>query len=126
MCIRDRRVCAPPGSKVYGILSVLLQTYFTCEYAFTIGPGAFDPPPKVDSGVIRLERTSHRDPDVDYLSLKRVVKAGFGQRRKTLRNALRAGGLDADSIPEDFKGRRAEQLSPSEFVALTKVLRSAQ
>lgn len=121
-----QRVCAPPGSKVYGILSVLLQTYFTCEYAFTIGPGAFDPPPKVDSGVIRLERTSLRDPDVDYLSLKRVVKAGFGQRRKTLRNALRAGGFDADSIPEDFKGRRAEQLSPSEFVALTKVLRSAQ
>ena len=120
------RVCAPHGSKVYGILSVLLQTYYICEYAFTVGPDAFLPPPKVQSGVIRLVRTPDRDPDVDYEQLRRVVKAGFGQRRKTLRNALRAGGFDADSIPEPWLGKRAEQLSPPEFVELARVLRPAQ
>ena len=120
------RVCAPHGSKVYGILSVLLQTYYICEYAFTVGPGAFLPPPKVQSGVIRLVRTPDRDPDVDYEQLRRVVKAGFGQRRKTLRNALRAGGFDAASIPDPWLGKRAEQLSPPEFVELARVLRPAQ
>jgi 16S rRNA (adenine1518-N6/adenine1519-N6)-dimethyltransferase len=118
------RVCADCGSKVYGILSVLLQNYFTCEYSFTVGPGAFDPPPKVDSGVIRLVRTPDTDPDVPYEALRRVVKAAFGLRRKTLRNALRAGGFDAEAIPEGWKGQRAEQLSPSEFVALTRALYS--
>jgi 16S rRNA (adenine1518-N6/adenine1519-N6)-dimethyltransferase len=114
------RVCASHGSKVYGILSVLLQNYYRCEYAFTVGPEAFLPPPKVQSGVIRLVRTPENDPDVDYEVLRRVVKAGFGQRRKTLRNALRAGGFDADSIPEAWRGQRAEQLSPKEFVTLAK------
>ena len=117
-----QRVCADSGSKVYGILSVLLQNYFTCEYAFTVGPGAFDPPPKVDSGVIRLVRTPETDPDVPYDALKRVVKAAFGLRRKTLRNALKAGGFDEANIPEEWRGQRAEQLSPSEFVALTRAL----
>lgn len=112
------RVCAPHGTKVYGILSVLLQNYYRCEYVFTVGPGAFLPPPKVQSGVIRLVRTPENDPDVDYDTLKKVVKAGFGQRRKTLRNALRAGGFDAESIPEEWRGQRAEQLSPKEFVEL--------
>lgn len=116
------RVCASHGSKVYGILSVLLQNYFSCEYAFTVGPGAFDPPPKVDSGVIRLVRTPDTDPDVPYEALKRVVKAAFGLRRKTLRNALRAGGFDDASIPEEWRGQRAEQLSPSDFVVLTRAL----
>lgn len=116
------RVCASNGSKVYGILSVLLQNYFSCEYAFTVGPGAFDPPPKVDSGVIRLVRTPDTDPDVPYEALKRVVKAAFGLRRKTLRNALRAGGFDDASIPEEWRGQRAEQLSPSDFVVLTRAL----
>ena len=116
------RVCASHGSKVYGILSVLLQNYLSCEYAFTVGPGAFDPPPKVDSGVIRLVRTPDTDPDVPYEALKRVVKAAFGLRRKTLRNALRAGGFDDASIPEEWRGQRAEQLSPSDFVVLTRAL----
>ena len=120
------RVCAGHGSKTYGILSVLLQVYYRCEYVFTVEPGAFIPPPKVQSGVIKLVRTPEADPDVDYAALKRVVKAGFGQRRKTLRNALRAGGFDADTIPEQWKGQRAEQLSPRDFVELTQVLQPAQ
>ena len=119
------RVCAGHGSKTYGILSVLLQVYYRCEYAFTIGPEAFIPPPKVKSGVIRLTRTPESDPDVDFEQLRRTVKAGFGQRRKTLRNALRAGGFDADSIPEQWIGKRAEQLSPTDFVTLAKALSSA-
>lgn len=117
------RVCAPHGSKTYGILSVLLQTYYDCTYAFTVGPGAFLPPPKVDSGVIRLERTPERDPEgVEYGMLKRVVKAAFGLRRKTLRNALKAGGFDPESIPGPWQGLRAEQLSPSAFAELTRVV----
>ncbi|MCH1582553.1 MAG: 16S rRNA (adenine(1518)-N(6)/adenine(1519)-N(6))-dimethyltransferase RsmA [Flavobacteriales bacterium] len=119
------RVCADSGSKVYGILSVLLQNYFSCEYAFTVGPGAFDPPPKVDSGVIRLIRTPDKDPDVDYALLKRVVKAAFGLRRKTLRNALRSGGFNDDAIPEAWRGQRAEQLSPADFIVLTQALQAA-
>lgn len=121
-----QRVCADSGSKVYGILSVLLQTYYTCDYAFTVGPGAFLPPPKVDSGVIRMERTPDRDPEIEYADLKRVVKAAFGLRRKTLRNALKAGGFDTASIPGEWKGRRAEQLTPPEFVELTRLLTGAQ
>ena len=120
------RVCASHGSKTYGILSVLLQVYYRCEYAFTVGPGAFIPPPKVQSGVIRLVRTPDNDPDIDYDILRRVVKAGFGQRRKTLRNALRAGGFDADTIPEAWLGKRAEQLSPNDFVELARAVRPVQ
>ena len=120
------RVCAEHGSKTYGILSVLLQVYYRCEYAFTVGPGAFLPPPKVQSGVIRLVRTPDEDPDIEYEVLRRVVKAGFGQRRKTLRNALRAGGFDADTIPEAWLGKRAEQLSPRDFVELARAVRPVQ
>ena len=120
------RVCAAHGSKVYGILSVLLQVYYSCEYAFTVGPDAFIPPPKIQSGVIRLMRTPERDPDVEYEVLRRVVKAGFGQRRKTLRNALRSGGFDAATIPEEWVGKRAEQLSPEDFVSLAKAVRPVQ
>ena len=120
------RVCAGHGSRTYGILSVLLQVYYRCEYAFTVGPEAFLPPPKVHSGVIRLTRTPEADPDIEYETLRRVVKAGFGQRRKTLRNALRAGGYEEGTIPEEWKGKRAEQLSPSDFVELAKALAPAQ
>ena len=120
------RVCAAHGNKTYGILSVLLQVYYTCENMFDVGPEAFLPPPKVQSGVIRLVRTPERDPDVEYDTLRRVVKAGFGQRRKTLRNALRSGGFDAATIPEEWVGQRAEQLSPDDFVALAKAVRPVQ
>lgn len=117
------RVCAPHGSKTYGILSVLLQTYFQCTYSFTVGPGAFNPPPKVDSGVISLVRTPENDPaGLDYESLRKLVKAAFGQRRKTLRNALRAGGYDVSTLPEEWAGKRAEQLPPAAFAELTRVV----
>ena len=120
------RICAAHGSKTYGILSVLMQVYYKCDYVFTVGPEAFLPPPKVQSGVIQLVRTPDQDPDVDYETLRKVVKAGFGQRRKTLRNALRAGGYDDNSIPEDWRGKRAEQLSPRDFVILAKAVTPAR
>ena len=119
------RICAAHGSKTYGILSVLMQVYYRCDYAFTVAPEAFLPPPKVQSGVIQLVRTPDEDPDVEYETLRKVVKAGFGQRRKTLRNALRAGGYDANSIPEEWRGKRAEQLSPRDFVMLAKAVAPA-
>jgi len=115
------RVCAPHGSRTYGILSVLLQTYYDARYLFTVGPGAFTPPPKVDSGVLELRRAD-RDPGVPYPHLLAVVKTAFNQRRKTLRNALRAGGYSIDMLPEDALGRRAEQLSPAEFAELARQL----
>ncbi len=120
------RVCSSHGTKTYGILSVLLQTYFRCEYCFTVGPGAFIPPPNVDSGVICLVRTSENDPPgIAYESLRKLVKAAFGQRRKTLRNALRAGGYDISTLPEEWAGKRAEQLPPSAFAELTRVVMPA-
>jgi len=119
------RVAEGPGSKTYGILSVLLQTYYDIEYLFTVHEEAFDPPPKVKSGVIRLVRNEVRDlPDgLTHDHFQRVVKAAFNQRRKTLRNSLKSGGFDPTRIPEAFQGQRAEQLHVAEFHALAAALR---
>ena len=83
-----QRICAGPGSKVYGILSVLLQAWYDCEYLFTVDENVFNPPPKVKSGVLRLTRNTTTDLGCDERLFKTVVKTGFGQRRKTLRNSL--------------------------------------
>lgn len=116
------RIVAPPGNKTYGILSVLLQAFFDIEYLFTVKPGAFNPPPKVNSGVIRLNRNETKQLDCDEELFKRVVKGGFGKRRKTLRNALKDLNLPAyDSLP--FMDKRAEQLSFEDFIYLTKSIR---
>ncbi len=115
------RICSGPGNKVYGILSVLTQAFYTAEYLFTVSEGVFNPPPKVKSGVIRLIRREELSLGCDEVLFFRVVKAGFNQRRKTLRNALRqlSGSLDADIL---FAGKRAEQLSVDDFVLLTNQL----
>jgi len=115
------RICAPHGSRTYGILSVLIGTYYDARYLFTVGPGAFTPPPKVDSGVLDLRRAD-RDPGVPYAHLLAVVKAAFNQRRKTLRNALRSGGYSIEAVDPAVLDRRAEQLSPAEFAALARSL----
>lgn len=112
------RVCAQHGSKTYGILSVLIQNYFDAEYLFTVPPHVFLPPPKVQSGVIRLIRKDFNDKPVPYSHLKRVTKAAFNQRRKTLRNALKSASLDIQHVQEDWLTKRAEQLSPAEFMSL--------
>ncbi|MEN8224998.1 MAG: 16S rRNA (adenine(1518)-N(6)/adenine(1519)-N(6))-dimethyltransferase RsmA [Bacteroidota bacterium] len=117
------RISSGPGNKVYGILSVLLQTWFDIAYLFTVSPGVFHPPPKVKSAVIRLLRNDTIDIGCDPVFYFKVVKAGFNQRRKTLRNALKPllAGKDVGEI-EDLLSKRAEQLTVEEFVYLSKQL----
>ena len=117
------RIAEKPGSKTYGILSVLLQAWYDIEYLFTVGSGAFAPPPKVQSAVIRLRRNSRTDLGCDEALFKTVVKTAFGQRRKTLRNSLKpliaSSGADASAPVFDL---RPERLSVEDFVALTLAL----
>jgi len=113
------RICAGPGSKTYGILSVLLQAFYSTEYLFTVSEHVFSPPPKVKSGVIRLIRNDVEDLDCDEALFLRVVKACFNQRRKTLRNSVRAA---FELKREDYHefGLRPEQLSVAQFIKLTQ------
>lgn len=116
------RVASAPGSKEYGILSVLVQAYFQVDYMFTVAPGVFNPPPKVKSGVIKaVRRTDDVFQGVDEKMFKSIVKMGFNQRRKTLRNALRSY-LKSDIINDPVFDLRAERLSVDDFVQLTKLI----
>ena len=117
------RICSGPGSKVYGILSVLLQAWYDCEYLFNVEPFVFTPPPKVRSGVLRLTRNSRRTLGVDKTFFKTVVKTAFGQRRKTLRNSLapliaRSGA----TLPDALLALRPERLSVDDFIELAQAL----
>ncbi|WP_343487218.1 16S rRNA (adenine(1518)-N(6)/adenine(1519)-N(6))-dimethyltransferase RsmA [Allomuricauda sp. d1] len=115
-----QRICEKEGSKTYGILSVLVQAFYDAEYLFTVHPQVFDPPPKVQSGVLRLVRKKEETLPCDEKLFYRVVKAAFNQRRKTLRNSLKVFQL-SDNLREDaIFDRRPEQLSVAEFIALTK------
>lgn len=114
-----QRLVSPPGSRQYGILSVFLQAYYTLEYLFTVEPGVFHPPPKVRSAVIRLKRNATTRLDCDENLFRQVVKQGFQNRRKTLRNALKPLNLPADFTIGPPFDQRAEQLAVSEFVELT-------
>lgn len=117
------RIAEKPGSKTYGILSVLLQAWYDIEYIIAVGPGAFCPPPKVNSAVIRLRRNSRTDLGCDEKFFKTVVKTAFNQRRKTLRNALKP------ILPEGFDSSdpvfelRAEKLGVEDFVKLTNLIK---
>ena len=117
-----QRICASEGSKTYGILSVLAQAFYTAEYLFTVPPSVFNPPPKVESGVLRLTRKADITIQCNEKMLYKVVKTAFQQRRKTLRNSLKSFNL-SDKIKEDtIFGQRPEQLSVEEFIALTQKL----
>lgn len=116
------RVAAGPGSKTYGILSVLLSAFYDIEYLFTVHEHVFNPPPKVKSAVIRLQRNGVERLDCDEDLFVKVVKTGFNQRRKTMRNALKPLNLPLDTLPDDLLQKRAEQLSVSDFVLLTQKL----
>ena len=116
------RIASPPGSKKYGILSVLLQAYYDIEYLFTVHEDVFDPPPKVKSGVIRVVRNETMALSCDEKLFKRVVKQGFNNRRKTLRNALKSLNLPLDNVDPETLSKRAEQLSVADFVTLTQNL----
>lgn len=116
------RVTAGPGRKTYGILSVLLSAFYDSEYLFTVNENVFNPPPKVKSAVIRLQRNDVTSLDCDENLFVQVVKSGFNQRRKTLRNALRQLDKPLDTIPEELLQKRAEQLSVADFVSITNYL----
>jgi 16S rRNA (adenine1518-N6/adenine1519-N6)-dimethyltransferase len=113
-----QRICAKPGSKTYGILSVLLQAYYSAGYLFSVPPGVFSPPPKVMSGVVRLTRNTREHLDCDEDLFLRVVKGCFNQRRKTLRNSVRAA-FNIRSEDNNMLQLRPEQLSVDQFVDLT-------
>lgn len=128
------RIAEKPGTKTYGILSVLLQAWYDIEYLFTVGEGAFNPPPKVKSAVIRLHRNSRTSLGCDEKMFKTVVKTGFNQRRKTLRNSLkpliiekarREGWTDDERISfasAPVFDLRPERLSVEDFADLTRML----
>ena len=121
------RLCARPGTKAYGILSVLVQAWYTAEYLFTVEPSVFNPPPKVRSAVVRLTRNQVQALDCDEALFRRVVKTTFNQRRKTLRNNIRpllaelAPQADTVSLLADpLFDLRPERLSVADFVDLTQ------
>ncbi len=118
------RICAGHGSKTYGILSVLLQAFYSIEKLFNVPPQVFHPPPKVDSAVVRLTRNQTAKLSCDENLFKRVVKAGFGKRRKTLRNALKDINLPRSLAELEVLNKRAEQLTVDDFVSLTAQISS--
>lgn len=116
------RLAAAPGSKTYGILSVLLQAWYTVEYLFTVSETVFDPPPKVKSAVVRMVRNERKELGCDEKLFKTVVKTSFNQRRKTLRNSMKPLlGKDCEAYSLPIFDRRPEQLSVEEFVGLTEI-----
>ena len=118
-----QRFASKHGSKVYGVTSILTQAYYDVTYLFDVHPYQFDPPPKVMSGVIRLVRKQHATPITDEPLFKDIVKAGFMQRRKTLRNALRSVSHYAiEKIDAALLDKRAEQLSVEEWIATANLL----
>lgn len=113
------RVAEKPGSKTYGIISVLLQAFYDVEYLFTVNENVFNPPPKVKSAVIRLSRNKVQQLGCDEALFIKVVKAGFNQRRKTLRNSLRPLITNTAFLTHEILDKRAERLSVEDFVFLT-------
>ncbi len=114
------RICEKEGNKTYGILSVLVQAYYNAEYLFTVQPEVFDPPPKVQSGVLRLTRKENFNLACDEKLFFKIIKTAFNQRRKTLRNSLKIFNL-SDILKEDaIFDLRPEQLAVADFIALTK------
>lgn len=114
------RIAEKPGSREYGILSVFLQAFYDIEYLFTVNEGVFNPPPKVKSAVVRLTRNGVKQLDCDERLFTKVVKATFNQRRKTIRNSLRAGFGSLDDAEHEFFPLRPEVLGVNEFVSLTR------
>ncbi|WP_417870891.1 16S rRNA (adenine(1518)-N(6)/adenine(1519)-N(6))-dimethyltransferase RsmA [Winogradskyella sp.] len=117
-----QRICSKEGSKIYGILSVLTQAFYDAEYLFTVPPSVFNPPPKVDSGVLLLKRKENFSLPCDEALFFKVVKTGFQQRRKTLRNSLKTFNLSDNLKANTIFGQRPEQISVSQFIELTSLI----
>lgn len=120
------RICEKPGTKSYGILSVLCQTYFDTQYHFSVSPGVFSPPPKVDSGVLSLKKKQNLTIDFDEKLLFKIVKTGFQQRRKTLRNSLKSLNIPKLILEDSIFDLRPEKLSATQFIQLTKKVGNAK
>lgn len=126
-----RRLASPPGSREYGILSVLLQAWYSVEYLFEVGSGSFSPPPKVESAVIRVTRNSRSQLPCDETLFKEVVKGAFSLRRKKISNALKSllakRAISGDLLKgEPLLDKRAEHLSVEQFIELTQLIESLQ
>ncbi len=116
------RICSKEGNKVYGILSVLTQAFYTAEYLFTVPPHVFNPPPKVDSGVLKLTRKPNYTLPCDEKTFFKTVKTAFQQRRKTMRNSLKTFHLSNNLKANSIFDKRPEQLTVQEFIELTKLI----
>lgn len=117
------RIASTPGKKAYGILSVLLQAWYDIEYLFTVSEKVFDPPPRVKSAVIRLVRNDRQQLNCDEKLFKTVIKTGFNQRRKTLRNSLKPLlGKDCEAYANPIFDERPERLSVADFEELTNIV----
>jgi 16S rRNA (adenine1518-N6/adenine1519-N6)-dimethyltransferase len=114
------RVVSGPGSKTYGVISVLIQAYYEGKVLFDVGPENFSPPPRVESAVIRMVRKANADIGCDEKLFKQIVKQTFGQRRKRLRNTMKSFLKDNPILEDEFFKKRPEQLSLEEFIQLTK------
>jgi 16S rRNA (adenine1518-N6/adenine1519-N6)-dimethyltransferase len=121
-----QRICEKPGTKAYGILSALCQTYYHAQYHFNVSPAVFSPPPKVDSGVLSLKRKEDLIIDFDEKLLFSIVKTGFQQRRKTLRNSLKSLNIPKLTLEDTIFDLRPEKLSGAQFVELTKKVGNAK
>ena len=119
------RIAEKPGSKEYGITSVLFQAFYDIHYCFTVDEHVFIPPPKVKSGVIRCTRNNRENLGCDEKLFFRVVKMAFNQRRKTLRNSLKQL-LAGNELPEEFTNQRPEKLSVEQFIDLTLFIHSLE
>ena len=120
-----QRICEKPGTKAYGVLSVLCQTYYQTQYHFNVSPSVFSPPPKVDSGVLTLKR-KNLITNFDEKLLFKIVKTGFQQRRKTLKNSLKSLNIPKLILEDSIFDLRPEKLSAAQFIELTKKLGNAK
>ena len=120
------RIAAKPGSKDYGVMSVLTQAFYDCKYLFDVPPESFNPPPKVMSGVINLTRRAIKTLDCDEAKFKLVVKTAFNQRRKTMRNSLKELVGDKTVLEKEVFNLRPEQLSVQAFEQLTQLIFAAK
>lgn len=116
------RICAKPGGKQYGVISVLTQAYYDAEYLFTVDEHVFNPPPKVKSGVLRLTRKENYNLDCDEKLFKEIVKTTFNTRRKMLRVSLKSMIGKNPVLQEKFYQKRPEELSVEEFIAITEMV----
>ena len=117
-----KRICADPGSKTYGIISVLTQAYYDTEYLFTVPPTVFNPPPRVESGVMVMKRKENLFLPVSDKLFKQVVKTAFGQRRKMMRSSLKSLNLSDELRAQDIFNMRPEQVSVQGFIELTALI----